>query len=363
MLKLTDFDYSLPPECIAKYPAEPRDSSKLLVINRATKEMADCTFANISQFLQPGDVLVRNNTKVIPARIFGKKTTGGAIELLLTKKISQDHQTETWECLTKPGLKVGQVVELSQALTATCTGISDDGYTKQMTFSLTGSAFFAQLQAIGTVPLPPYITDAHANPNDMQAKYQTTYAKHDGSSAAPTAGLHFTPELDTKLQDMGVIIVELTLHVGLGTFLPVKTVDITKHHMHSEWFELTPNVARTITEAKAAGSRVIAVGTTSARVLESCVQEVNGQIILTATQGETDIFMYPPYRFVCVDALITNFHLPQYTLLMLVSAFCTQPNTEHIFTNFSESLIGDAYEHAIKSGYRFYSFGDAMLIL
>ncbi len=365
MLKLTDFDYILPPERIAKYPLEPRDSSKLLVVSKTTGELVDSVFSNLTDFLLPGDVLVRNNTKVIPARVYGKKTTGGLVELLLTKKLSQTAETEIWDCLTKPGLKMGQEVALTATLSAQCVGTSSDGYTRHMQFSKAGPDLIAELHTIGITPLPPYISDAHTDsPNAFEDRYQTTYAKHDGSAAAPTAGLHFTKELDEKLQKMGVIIVELTLHVGLGTFLPVKISDITQHHMHSEWFELSELAAKTITETKANGNRIVAVGTTSARVLESCTKRADdGTATVTAKTGETDIYIYPPYQCTCVDVLITNFHLPQSTLLMLVSAFCSQPNTEHLFSTFGESIIGLAYTHAIQNEYRFYSFGDGMLIL
>lgn len=363
-LTLDSFNYDLPPERIAKYPAEPRDSSRLLVINRATGEIKDDHFYNLGNYLQPGDVIVRNNTKVIPARIIGKKETGGKLELLLTKKLSHTAEVETWECLSKPGLRVGQKGIFSNKLTATCTEISEDSYTRTIEFNMAGPEFIAELTSIGITPLPPYIAEAHSDENVFRDQYQTTYAKFDGSSAAPTAGLHFTKKLDASLLEKGIQIAEVTLHVGLGTFLPVKTDDITEHHMHSEWFELSAETAQLVEYAKNAGNRVIAVGTTSNRVLETCtVVKTNGTIAVTPQVADTDIYIYPPYKFVCTDTLITNFHLPKSTLLMLVSAFVSQPNSYELFTNFGESLIGRAYIHAIKNEYRFYSFGDAMIIL
>lgn len=363
-LTLDHFDYHLPPERIAKYPAEPRDSSRLLVINRTTGEIKDDHFYNLGNYLNTSDVIVRNNTKVIPARIIGKKDAGGKLELLLTKKLAHTSQKETWECLSKPGLKVGQHAQFSDQLTATCTGFSEDNYTRTIEFNMAGPEFIEELTRIGITPLPPYIAEAHTDENVFRDQYQTTYAKFDGSAAAPTAGLHFTKELDRKLLEKGINIAEVTLHVGLGTFLPVKTEHVTEHHMHSEWFELSAESAQVIEVAKNAGNRIIAVGTTSNRVLETCtIVETNGRVTVTPQIADTDIYIYPPYKFVCTDALITNFHLPKSTLLMLVSAFVSKPNSSTQFTNFSESLIGRAYKHAIQNEYRFYSFGDGMIIL
>lgn len=361
---ITDFNYHLPPQHIAKYPAEPRDSSKLLIINRSTQELIDDHFYNLAAYFSPGDVLVRNNTKVIPARIIGTKVTGGKLEILLVKKLEHTAKTETWECLTKPGMKVGQTGQFGPKLRGTCNSISADTYTRTIVFNMAGPAFIEELTAIGITPLPPYIAEAHADENAFRDQYQTIYAQHDGSAAAPTAGLHFTQSLDKKLHQKGVEIVEVTLHVGLGTFLPVKTEIITDHHMHSEWFELSKEAAKKIQTAKQNKKKIIAVGTTSNRVLEtsSTLREKN-QFHIKENAAETDIYIYPPYKFICTDALITNFHLPQSTLLMLVSAFVSEPNTAEPFTTFSESLVGKAYAHAIRHNYRFYSFGDGMLIL
>ncbi len=363
-LSLKQFSYHLPPEKIAQSPAEPRDSSKLLMLNRHTGALSHHIFKDLARLLKPGDVIVRNNTKVIPARLFGTKSTGGAVEVVLNKKIPQKNtapQEEVWECLTKPGLKPGQVVRFSDTLSAHCLGNGSSDYTRLVSFSLHDSAFFAELQDIGEMPLPPYIQSTLSK-SALEEKYQTTFAneQHTGSVAAPTAGLHFTPELDRQLEEFGVDVIELTLHVGLGTFLPVKSEDVTKHHMHAEQFVLSGEAATKLNAAKRAGSRIIAVGTTTVRTLESCVTDSG---YLEAKSGDTEIFLYPPYRYRFVDGIITNFHLPESTLLMLVSAFVSAPNTETVFETFEDSSIGKAYAEAINSNYRFFSFGDAILIL
>lgn len=369
MISLSAFTYQLPPELIAQKPAVPRDSSRLLVVKRMSGELSDHHFRDLPDLLTANDVLVRNNTKVLPARIVGHKTTGGQVELLLTKRLAVDGvaQKETWECLTKPGLKEGQVVTFEstvpQPLTATCTAITD--MTRQITFNLAGDALLSELYRIGQTPLPPYIEWHAEDETELRELYQTTYAKHVGSAAAPTAGLHFTPELDAKLRTKGVQIEEVTLHVGLGTFLPVKDDNLTDHHMHSEWFELTLEVATRLNEAKRAGKRIIAVGTTTCRVLETAARDNQScglPLGVLPQQAETDIFIYPPFQFRFVDALITNFHLPKSSLLMLISALVSIPNTYHAFTTFADSTVGQAYKKAIATGYRFYSFGDAVLI-
>ena len=384
-MKLSDFSYHLPEKCIAKTPAEPRDSSKLLVLNAKTGALNDDQFYNLDVYLQSGDILIRNNTKVIPARIFGHKNTGGKIEVLLVKKHAQLDTEEVWECLTKPSIKPGQTIlfsppplkkgdELAKKtpiLTAQCVDEQkSNNYTRLLKFSLSGSDLVAELEKIGVTPLPPYISDSHSDTDKIRKQYQTTYAKHSGSAAAPTAGLHFTKELDEKLLKKGVSIAEVTLHVGLGTFLPVKTENVLEHQMHSEWFEIPQETIDLLHKTKAAGKRAFAVGTTSARVLESVAQQsnqsntgTNQEIHLTAQTGETEIFIYPGYKFSIVDGLITNFHLPKSTLLMLVSALVCAPNTPQQFTSFLESSVGAAYLHAIANDYRFYSFGDAMLIM
>ncbi|MBP7842936.1 tRNA preQ1(34) S-adenosylmethionine ribosyltransferase-isomerase QueA [Candidatus Woesebacteria bacterium] len=363
-MKLTDFNYELPGDRIAKVPVVPRDSSKLLVLNKHTGQIIDDHFYNLADYLQSGDLLVRNNTKVIPARIFGKKETGGKVEILLTKKIAHSDSTETWECLTKPGIKPGQKVFFeSDLISANCLSITPEHYTRILEFNQMGPEFIETLEKIGITPLPPYISDTTVDSDDIRKKYQTIYAKYDGSAAAPTAGLHFTKDLEKKLTTKGIQIAEVTLHVGLGTFLPVKTENILEHHMHSEWFEITQETAELIMKTKTTGGRIVCVGTTSSRVLESASKVINNKVEIEEKTGETDIFMYPGYKYKIVDGLITNFHLPKSTLLMLVSALVTTPNTKHEFTNFLESVIGKAYLHAIQNDYRFFSFGDGMLII
>jgi len=360
MPQLSQFSYHLPPELIAQRPAEPRDSSKLIRINRSTGEISQHHFTDLAQLLDSSSVLVRNNTKVIPARIYGHKKTGGAVEILLNRRVGFDSAgNEQWECLTKPGLKQNQVVFFQASpLTATCTAITD--YTREITFNLPQKLFFTELMAIGHTPIPPYIHWNDEDETELRTLYQTIYAKISGSAAAPTAGLHFTPELEMKLKAKGVEILEVTLHVGLGTFLPVKTQDIAKHHLHKEWLELKPEVAQRLNVLKAAGKKIIAVGTTTTRVLESCVDK-NGQ--LAGQTKETEIFIYPPYKYQIVTGMITNFHLPESSLLMLISALVSWPNTQIEFKDFNSSLVGRAYQTAIQEKYRFYSFGDGMLIL
>lgn len=360
-LSIDDFEYHLPDARIAQTPAVPRDSSRLLMVDRVTPALSDHHFYDLPQLLRPGDVLVRNNTQVIPARLIGRKTTGGAVEVLLLKRLESSSKEELWECLTKPGIKINQTILFTDELRATCRSI--DGYTRVLAFNRSHIALFEALYAIGHTPLPPYIHWSSADETSLRETYQTIYASRAGSAAAPTAGLHFTPELDQQLREAGIQIEEVTLHVGLGTFLPVKETDVTHHTMHQEWYELTPGVAERLSQAKAEGRRVIAVGTTSCRVLETCAVSSDSGVSLKAGTGETDIFIYPPYRFKAVDGLITNFHLPKSTLLMLVSALVSEPNTDVPFSNFKESLIGQAYLKAIADKYRFFSFGDAMLIV
>lgn len=349
-MKTSDFDYELPEELIAQTPLKDRSSSRLLVVNRENKSMKDCHFHEIIDYLHPGDTLVLNETKVLPARIYGiKEETHGVVEFLLLKDLGND----TWECLARPQkrLKKGQKVyfgaknekepEHTAALIATVLDTLDEGIT-HVKFEYSG-IFLEILEKIGTMPLPPYIHEKL----DDQTRYQTVYAKNLGSAAAPTAGLHFTPELLQKITEKGVKIAKITLHVGLGTFRPVQVDDIKNHKMHTESYEITEEAAEIINETKASGARIIAVGTTSVRALESVATKY-GKI--KAATGETDIFIYPGYKFKVVDALITNFHLPKSTLLMLVSAFSDC------------ELIIKAYKHAVQEKYRFFSFGDAMFI-
>lgn len=335
----SDFYYNLPEELIAQTPVEPRDHSRMLVYDRETGEIEHKHFYDIIDYLKAGDVLVINDTKVLPARIYGvKEGTGAKIEFLLHKRIRLDE----WEVLVKPAKKatVGAVIRFSDELTATVTGYIGEGL-RTVRFSYDG-VFEDILSRVGEMPLPHYI---HERLSDG-TRYQTVYARESGSSAAPTAGLHFTPELLQKIKDKGVEIVKVLLHVGLGTFRPVKAENILDHKMHSEYYCVTPEAAAAVNKAKAEGRRVIAVGTTSVRTLESAWHDGK----LNAESGETSIFIYPPYKFKAVDALITNFHLPESTLIMLVSAFIGRENALKM------------YECAVKNKYRFFSFGDATFL-
>ena len=339
LLKKSSYFYNLPEELIAQKPIEPRDNSRLLLFCRQTEEIQDKHFYDILDFLHKGDVLVVNNTRVLPARLFGYKDTGAKIEILLQKRID----LTTWEVIARPfkRLKEGTEIHFSENLSLTVLEKKEYGECK-VKFNFTG-AFEERLDEVGQVPLPPYI---HEKLKDKE-RYQTVYSKVEGSSAAPTAGLHFTNELLQKLQEKGVELIEVLLHVGLGTFRPVKEDDILNHNMHSEYIEMTEENADKINKAKAEGRRIIAVGTTSVRVLESVATE-EGRV--KAYKGETSIFIYPSYKFKIVEGLITNFHLPESTLIMLVSAFAGYDQTMKI------------YNHAVKERYRFFSFGDAMFI-
>jgi S-adenosylmethionine:tRNA ribosyltransferase-isomerase len=311
-----------------------------MVINKAKRSMEHKVFHDIEDYLHKGDVLVVNNTKVIPARIFGKKSTGANIEIMLLKNRGNDE----WEALAKPGkrVKVGIELMFGDKLSCTCVGIDGDSGIRYLKFSYDG-VFEEILDEIGLMPLPPYITKRL----EKKERYQTVYAKHDGSAAAPTAGLHFTKELMQRLRDKGVILCEVILHVGLGTFRPVKAEQIEEHKMHTEYYEVSQDTADVLHQAKAEGRRIIAVGTTSVRTLESLMRD-KGELV--AYKGDTDIFIYPGYKYQIVDAMITNFHLPKSTLIMLVSAFADR------------DLIMNAYHEAVKQEYRFFSFGDAMFI-
>lgn len=340
-MKTSDFYYDLPKELIAQSPSKVRSASRLLVYNRKTKTIEDRIFSDIIDYLNPGDVLVRNTTRVIPARLYGKREdTGGQMEFLLLKRIDE----HSWECLVKPGRKarVGRTFEINSELSATVTECLPDG---NRIIRLNYDGIFEEvLDRAGEVPLPPYITEKLED----KSRYQTVYAHENGSAAAPTAGLHFTEELLQKIADKGVDIVDVLLHVGLGTFRPVSVENIEDHHMHSEYYRCTEDAAARINAARQAGGRIIAVGTTSCRTLESITDE-NG--VVHAGSGNTEIFITPGYRFKAVDALITNFHLPESTLLMLISAFSSREEVMRI------------YEHAVEERYRFFSFGDSMLIL
>lgn len=340
-MELKEFDYDLPKELIAQDPLEDRSASRLMVLDRSTGEIEHKHFTDIIAYLNPGDCLVLNDTKVIPARLYGtKEKTGALIEVLLLRR----HGGDTWECLVRPGKKARAGTRLvfgDGILKGEITDVIEEGG-RLVHFEYEG-IFEEILDELGQMPLPPYITHELKDKN----RYQTVYAVHDGSAAAPTAGLHFTGELLERIEEKGVRIARVTLHVGLGTFRPVKTADIREHHMHSEYFCIGQDQADIINEAKAAGGRVICVGTTSCRTVESAASEDG---FVPAASGDTDIFIYPGYRFKTLDCLITNFHLPESTLLMLVSALAGRDQVLH------------AYQEAVKEQYRFFSFGDAMFI-
>lgn len=342
MMKLSDFNYNLPEKLIAQDPLEKRDNSRLMVLHRETGELEHKHFYDVIDYLNPGDCLVVNNTKVIPARLMGvKEETGASIEVLLLKR----KEEKVWETLVKPGKKarVGARISFGDGLlVGEVIDVVEEG-NRLIRFEYDG-IFEEILDRLGQMPLPPYITHQLQDKN----RYQTVYAKYDGSAAAPTAGLHFTEELLQKIQDKGIRIAKVTLHVGLGTFRPVKEENVLDHHMHSEFYIVDEEAAKIINETKANGGRVISVGTTSTRTLET-VAEPDGHIPVKS--GWTDIFIYPGYRFKAVDCLITNFHLPESTLIMLVSALADRETILH------------AYETAVEEKYRFFSFGDAMLIL
>ena len=340
-MKLEEFDYNLPEELIAQVPIAKRDESRLMVLHRESKKVEHKTFKDIIDYLRPGDCLVRNNTKVIPARLYGKKETGANVEFVLLNQIEGD----IWESIVRPGnkLKPGTKVEFGDGLLkATILDIMDGG-TRKVEFEYEG-IFNEILDEIGLMPLPPYIHESLKEKD----RYQTVYAKYNGSAAAPTAGLHFTPELLKRIEEKGIKIANVTLHVGIGTFRPVKEENIEEHKMHTEHFYIKQEDVEKINETKKAGGRVIAVGTTSCRVLETIASEETG--LVEATEGDTGIYIYPGYKFKCIDGLITNFHLPKSTLLMLVSALA------------GREFVLDAYNEAVKEKYRFFSFGDAMLI-
>lgn len=339
-MDVKDFYYDLPEELIAQTPIEKRDESRLMVLNRREQTIEHKTFKDIIEYLKPGDVLVRNNTKVIPARLYGKKETGANVEFLLLNNIEGD----IWESIVRPGnkLHVGTKVIFGDGLLQAEVLDIMEGGTRKVKFTYSG-IFNEILDKIGLMPLPPYIHEELK----QRDRYQTVYAKYNGSAAAPTAGLHFTPELFEKLKTKGIEIANVTLHVGIGTFRPVKVEKVEEHHMHSEHFYIKQEDVDIINKAKQEGRRVIAVGTTSCRVLETVADE-NG--LVKATEGDTQIFIYPGYKFKILDGLITNFHLPESTLLMLVSSLA------------GRDFIMSAYNEAVKERYRFFSFGDAMFI-
>lgn len=343
-MKVSDFNYDLPKELIAQHPMEKRDESRLMVLHRDTKQIEDKTFKDVIDYLEPGDCLVRNNTKVIPARLYGKivgKTSEKLVEFLLLKQLENDN----WEVMVRPGKKLREGVKVDFGdglLHAEILEVMENG-DRLVHFEYDG-IFNEILDKIGLMPLPPYITERLKDKD----RYQTVYAKYDGSAAAPTAGLHFTEELLEKIKEKGIEIANVTLHVGIGTFRPVKVENIEEHHMHSEHYYIKQEDVDKINKAKREGHRIIAVGTTSCRVLESIAKD-NGEV--EPTERDTSIFIYPGYKFKCIDCLITNFHLPESTLIMLVSSLATK------------EFIMEAYNKAVEEKYRFFSFGDAMLIL
>ena len=340
-MKVSDFNYNLPEELIAQHPYDKRDEARLMVLDKNSKKIEDKIFSDVIDYLNPGDCLVINNTKVIPARLYGKKDTGAKVEFLLLKRLEGDF----WEVMVRPGnkLKPGTKVSFGDGLlNAEILDVLEGG-NRKVKFEYDG-IFNEILDKIGLMPLPPYIKESLKE----KEKYQTVYAKYDGSAAAPTAGLHFTEELLEKIKEKGIEIAKVTLHVGIGTFRPVKVENIEDHNMHSEHYYIKEEDAEKINKAKKAGHKIVAVGTTSCRVLESVADE-NG--LVKAVEGDTNIFIYPGYKFKCLDSLITNFHLPESTLIMLVSSLA------------GRDFIMEAYNHAVEEKYKFFSFGDAMIIL
>jgi len=377
---LTDFSYDLPEGLIAQEQAVPRDSARLMLINRSTGQISHHHVYDLPKLLPPDYFIVANNTKVFPARLLGHKPTGGKVEILLTQPLGHSN----YSCIARPGLKIGDVISfgslldrrpgeqpsrdaeggrrLPEGLTGTISGST--GYERLIHFNQNEADLRTTLSTIGTMPTPPYIKKLLGNSKD----YQTIYAKYGFSAAAPTAGLHFTPELLKQIKH-DYSWNELTLNVGLGTFLPVKENDIQDHHMHSESYTISPTTASAINKQRSdLCLKLLSIGTTTMRALESNAA-ITGTLenrktgILSPGSYSTSIFIYPPYQFQLVDALMTNFHLPGSTLLMLVAAFCSAPNSNEKFTSFSDSLLGRAYAIAIKENYRFFSFGDAMLII
>lgn len=341
MMKTSDFFYNLPEELIAQTPVEPRNSSRLMILSRDSGAVEHKHFYNLPEFLKPGDCLVLNDTRVLPARMYGvREDTGAVVEFVLLRQ----HGNMLWECLAGPGKKAkeGYKFKFSDKLSATVTEVMPDG-NRMIEFRCDGD-FFTVLDEVGQMPLPPYIKEKLKD----KERYQTVYSKEAGSAAAPTAGLHFTKEMLESIKKSGVNIAYVTLHVGLGTFRPVKVEDVTKHKMHTEHFYIPGEAADIINETKKNGGRVICVGTTSCRTVESCAARY-GEI--RSCSGDTDIFIYPGFEFKCMDGLVTNFHLPESTLIMLVSAFAGYDN------------VMNAYNTAVKEKYRFFSFGDAMLII
>ncbi len=372
---LKKYEYPLSEDKIANEPVKVRDHSQLLVLNRSTGEIKDRHFYDLLTILNDQDVLVLNETKVFAARLLGKKHSGGKVELLLIKQVGLN----SFEAISKPGLKIGQKLffprrsfldqdgnlladlSVSDFLQAEVVSRDENSAKVQVKFNQNGIALLREIDLCGFTPLPPYIKSSQSE-TLIKAEYQTVYAREEGSAAAPTAGLHFTEELLAKLQQKGVQIEKITLHVGLGTFAKLTKENLTTKTLHSEYYEISAEVAARLNQAKRIGKRIIAVGTTTTRSLESAVLLSVSKKEISAVAQETNIFIDPPYQFNFVDGLITNFHLPKSSLLMLVAAFCSAPNTEREFSDFLNSSVGQAYLHALEHNYRFFSFGDAMMI-
>jgi S-adenosylmethionine:tRNA ribosyltransferase-isomerase len=354
VLKPSDFDYSLPDGLIAQKPLPKRDSSRLLILDRQTGSFKHSQFKDITDHLGSEDVLVLNQTKVFPARIFGQKPSGGKVEILLLSQTSLD----SWTAISRPGLKIGQTIIFPQKLIATVTDFDSQTGQSVLQFNQTAQKFWQTLDKIGHTPIPPYINQNQPE-NMLRQKYQTVYAALTGSAAAPTAGLHFTRSLLKSLQKKGVQIEFITLHVGLGTFQSLRPHHLKTKTLHPEFVDIPKETALRLNQAKKSGKRIIAVGTTTTRALESA-SDSDGT--LHPYSSNTTIFIYPPQKFNFIDALITNFHLPQSSLLMLVSAFTSHPNSPHYFSRFKSSPLGLAYLAAVNQKYRFFSFGDAMFI-
>lgn len=353
-MDISKLNYRLDESLIAKTPVSPRDNSRLMFIDRKTKDITHHHFYDLASLLKPSDILVVNNSKVFPARLIGKKETGGKIELLLTKRKSE----LCWEAIHKGKLKEGEKIFFDSGVASV---LKKNDLTVEVEIDTLNEDFFDWISKWGKTPLPPYIENSTSE-LETRKDYQTVYAKDEGSSAAPTAGLHFTESLINRLIEKGATILPVTLHVGLGTFLPIKSEDITKHLMHSEIYQISTATLNKLNQFKNEGRRIIAVGTTSLRTLETVANE-NGLLDEKLATGSTNIYIYPPYKMKFVDGLITNFHLPKTTLIALVSAFVSFPNTDEKFENFQNSLIGKAYELAQKEKFRLFSYGDASLIL
>ena len=373
---LANFDFNLAKEKIAQVPAVPRDHSKLLLVNREEKSIKDAIFYQIKDLLGENDVLVLNETKVFPARLLGKKITGGKVELLLLKQLGND----SWEAISKPGLKEGQKLfflrrdvqeSLEKGLLDFDTEIErleaivikreQNSAKVEVKFNQSGVRLLEEIDVCGIMPLPPYIHSKQSE-SEIRDEYQTVFAKNFGSAAAPTAGLHFTDEIFSKLKEQGVEIEKVTLHVGLGTFAKLTEENLENKTLHHEFYQIDQETVNRLNQAKNVGKRIIAVGTTTTRTLESAVLLSEDKKNLVAGARDTNIFIDPPYKFNFIDALITNFHLPKSSLLMLVSALVSTPNTDEPFNDFKDSLLGKAYQHALDNDYRFFSFGDAMFI-